>query len=168
MSTKRRVFYSFHYEKDAMRAAEIRNIGALEETLVSDNEWEQIKAGGDHAIKRWIDDSIKNCSCIVVLVGEETADSEWVRYEIKKAWSDGKGVVGIYIHKIKCARECKDGGSGFSQKGNNPFDFILNGTRLSSIVECFEPDPTDAYNDIEKNLERLVEDAIKKRQSPFI
>ncbi|MCA6084994.1 TIR domain-containing protein [Candidatus Endomicrobiellum agilis] len=158
MSTKRRVFYSFHYEKDAMRTAEIRNIGALEKnTPVSDNEWEQIKAGGDHAIKRWIDDSMKNCSCIVVLVGEETANRKWVQYEIRKAWSDGKGVVGIYIHNIKCPR------SGFSQKGNNPFDFILNGTRLSSIVECFEPYPADAYNDIAKNLKRLVEDAIKKK-----
>jgi hypothetical protein len=158
MSTKRKVFYSFHYEKDAMRAAAIRNIGVLEgNTPVSDNEWEQVKAGGDKAIEKWIDDSMKNCSCIVVLVGEETANRKWVQYEIRKAWSDGKGIVGIYIHNIKCPR------SGFSQKGNNPF-VILNSTN----VECFEPDTADAYNDIAKNLERWVESAIKKRQSPFI
>lgn len=29
--TKRRVFYSFHYENDVMRVQQIRNIGVLEE-----------------------------------------------------------------------------------------------------------------------------------------
>jgi len=43
-SVKRKVFYSFHYKKDVMRAAQIRNIGLLEgNSPVSDNEWEKIK-----------------------------------------------------------------------------------------------------------------------------
>ncbi|MDR2251725.1 MAG: TIR domain-containing protein, partial [Endomicrobium sp.] len=85
--TKRRVFYSFHYEKDVMRASQIRNIGVIEgNTPVSDNDWETVKRGGDIAIKRWIDDNMSGCSCLVVLIGENTAERKWVRYEIERAW----------------------------------------------------------------------------------
>jgi hypothetical protein len=58
---KTRVFYSFHYKKDVMRASIIRNIGVIEgNSLVSDNKWEEVKRGGDVAIKKWIDDNMFN------------------------------------------------------------------------------------------------------------
>lgn len=38
---------------------------------------------------------------MVVLIGEDTAKRKWVKYEIKKAWNEGKGVLGIYIHNLK-------------------------------------------------------------------
>ena len=51
--------------------------------------------------------------------------------------------------------------------GKNPFDsFTLKSTgqKLSSLVKCYNPSPDDAYNDIAKNLEKWVEEAIKIRQ----
>jgi hypothetical protein len=163
---KRRVFYSFHYEEDVMRAALIRNIGVIEgNDPVSDNEWETIKRGGDTVIKRWIDDNMSYCSCLVVLIGEYTARRKWVKYEIEKAWKDVKGGLGIYIHNIKCARDVKYGVSGDCRKGNNPFDYvsIQNNEKLSPYVECFDPKSYDAYNDISHNLKNLVERAIANR-----
>ncbi|MDR3258398.1 MAG: TIR domain-containing protein [Fusobacteriaceae bacterium] len=158
---KRRVFYSFHYKKDVMRASIIRNIGVIEgNSIVSDNDWEKVKIGGDTAIERWIDDNMNGCSCLVVLIGEDTAKRKWVKYEIEKAWNDGKGVVGIYIHNI-----IRYDASGYCHQGNNPFDnSFFNRKRLSSYIQCFNPKDDDAYNDIANNLERLVEKAITNRQ----
>lgn len=57
---KRNVFYSFHYEADNWRAAQIRKAGILEGNQpASDNDWESIKRGGDTAIKRWITGQMK-------------------------------------------------------------------------------------------------------------
>ena len=44
---------------------------------------------------------MRDKSCVIVLIGKKTAKRKWIRYEIKKAWKDGKGVVGIYIHNLK-------------------------------------------------------------------
>lgn len=50
---KRRVFYSFHYDPDNWRAAQVRNIGSIEgNSPASDNDWETVTRGGDAAIKR--------------------------------------------------------------------------------------------------------------------
>lgn len=157
---KRQVFYSFHFDNDVMRVQQIRNIGALEDNKpVSVNEWEQVKRGGHSSVEKWIDDNMKYKSCVVVLIGEKTSDREWVQYEIKKAWKDGKGLVGIYIHNIRCPR------NGFCRQENNPFDqFTLkNGQKLSSVVKCYNPNSYDAYNDIKNNIEKLIEEAINIR-----
>jgi hypothetical protein len=99
---KRQVFYSFHYKNDVRRVSQVRNIGALEDNKpVSDNEWEEVKRKGDDNIKKWINDNMNYRSCVIVMVGEETANRKWVKYEIEKAWNDGKGVLGIYIHNLK-------------------------------------------------------------------
>ena len=98
----RKVFFSFHYEKDNWEASQVRNIGKIEgNPVASDNKWEEVKRDGNAAIKKWIDDNLKNRSCTIVLVGEETAGRKWINYEIKKSWEDGKGVIGIYIHGLK-------------------------------------------------------------------
>ncbi|MGQ4808628.1 hypothetical protein NKDENANG_02015 [Candidatus Entotheonellaceae bacterium PAL068K] len=49
----RRAFYSFHYDFDNWRASQVRNMGIIEGNRpATDNDWEQIKRGGDAAIKR--------------------------------------------------------------------------------------------------------------------
>lgn len=99
---KRQIFYSFHYNNDVFRVQQIRNIGSLEENKpISANEWETVKKGGEAAIEKWIDDNMKYRSCVVVLIGEETSKRPWVQYEIKKAWKDGKGLLGIHINNLK-------------------------------------------------------------------
>ncbi|WP_152270603.1 TIR domain-containing protein [Agriterribacter humi] len=157
---KRQIFYSFHFDNDVFRVQQIRNMGVLEgNEPVSVNEWETVKRGGDASVKRWIDDTMKYKSCLAVLVGAETSYRKWVKYEIEKAWNDGKAVVGIYIHNIKCPR------AGICRQGSNPFEqiFLKDGRRLSSLVKCYNPNSYTAYNDIASNLENWIEDAIKYR-----
>lgn len=157
---KRQVFYSFHFDNDVMRVQQIRHIGVIEgNEPVSPNNWEEIRRIGKNAVKKWIDDNMKYKSCVVVLVGSETANREWVDYEIRKAWNEGKGLFGIYIHNLKDPRTVT------CRKGANPFDNVLlkNGQKLSSLVPCYDPNSWDAYNDIAKNLENWVDFAIKSR-----
>lgn len=157
---KKQIFYSFHFDKDVMRVQQIRNIGAIEgNSPVSANDWEKAKntPGG---VKKWIDENMKHKSCVVVLIGEETYQREWVKYEIKKAWEDGRGVMGIYIHNIRCPRQ------GTCRKGRNPFsEFTLNGSPLSNIVPCYDPSSYNAYGEIAKNIGGWIEHAIQVRKS---
>src|ERR1700722_4594459 len=121
----RKVFYSFHYDPNKWRAAQVRNIGVIEgNSPASDNEWEAVKKGGDSAIQKWIDLQLLGRTCAIVLIGSNTAGRKWISYEIKKAWEDGKGLLGIHIHNLK---------NQFGQqslKGSNPFNgfTIKNGT----------------------------------------
>ena len=113
----RRAFYSFHYKKDNWRVAQVRNMGVVDGNIpATDNDWEAIKKGGAKAIQKWIDDQLKGKSVAIILIGQNTAGRKWINYEIKKAWEDGKGVMGIYIHNL----EDSDGNQ--SAKGKNPFD----------------------------------------------
>lgn len=157
----RRIFYSFHFDNDVMRVQLIRNIGSIEGNKpVTPNKWEEIKNTGTNKIKEWIEDNMKGKSCVVVLVGEDTANRKWVKYEIKKAWEDGKGLLGIYIHNLKCAR------NGYGKKGVNPFDQFTfeNGKKLSSLVKCYNPSSDDTYNDIKNNIDSWIDDAIENRK----
>lgn len=156
----RQIFYSFHFDNDVMRVQQIRNIGALEDNEpVSANTWEEVKKKGDPAIEKWIDDNMKYRSCVVVLVGEDTSKRPWVKYEIKKAWKDGKGLLGVYIHNLK------DPNTGKCNQGTNPFDqFTFKDANGNiKIITCINPSSSDAYNDIKDKLEYWVEDAIKMR-----
>ncbi len=161
MATKRKVFYSFHYDNDVFRVQQIRNMGAIEgDEPVSKNDWETVKKGGDKAIEKWINDNMYGKSCVVVLVGEDTHKRPWVKHEIIKAWNDGKGLVGIYIHNLK------DPKTGTCLKGTNPFEQFKmeNGKKLSDYVKCHNPKSTDAYNDIKANLAGWIEEAIDSRK----
>lgn len=160
----RKVFFSFHYKPDNWRASQVRNAGVVEgNQTVSDNDWESITGRGDAAIQRWIDDQLSGKSCAVVLIGSGTAGRKWISYEIEKAWNDGKGVVGIYVHNLK------DKNGGQSTKGNNPFDHLkLGDKKLSSIVKAYDPPystSTSVYDYIKKYIEAWVDEAISIRKN---
>ena len=159
----RRAFFSFHFDRDAWRAGQVRNIGAVDgNEPVSDNSWEDLKKKGDKAIQRWIDSQMDGCSCVIVLVGQETAGREWIDYEIKKAWDDGRGLLGIRVHRLENEKESQD------REGANPFDrFRVNGTPLSQHVSLHDPSRVaskDTYAVIRRDLADWVEAAIAARQ----
>lgn len=158
----RRVFFSFHYNRDAWRASQIRNMGVVEGNRpATDNDWEKVTKGGDAAIKTWIDDQMKNRSCVIVLIGYGTANRKWIEYEIRKAWADGKGVLGIHIHKLK------DALGNQSSKGANPFKGIkVDGEDLEKAVKVYDPPfqtSSYVYDHIKDNLSGWIESAIGSR-----
>ncbi|MFX1706892.1 TIR domain-containing protein [Chitinophaga sp. CC14] len=151
---KRKVFFSFHFDKDSWRAGQIRNIGAIEsDKPVNGNIWEEVKEKDDNTIKKWIDSNLSDKSCLVVLIGEETSERKWVRYEIKRAFELGKAVCGIYIHRLE------DANGKQSARGENP---------LVSNIPVFDSDYLSSsyvYDDIKNNIADLVEKAIKENDS---
>jgi len=162
---KRRVFYSFHFQPDHWRVGQVRNIGVVEDNKPArDNDWEEVKRGGDAAIQRWIDGQLKGRSCIVVLIGSETAGRKWIDYEICKGWNDGKGVLGVHIHNLK------DSSGRTSRKGANPFSVLKfqDGRPLDRLVKTYDPfglDSSGVYNAIASGLDGWIEEAIRIRNA---
>lgn len=169
-SVRRRVFFSFHYERDVWRAAQIRNMGVVEgNEPFSDNAWEEVKQGGDAAIERWVRQQMDGRTCCVVLIGTETAHRKWVLREIEIAWEMGLGVVGIYIHNLKDAEGL------LSRKGANPFEKLLwmedtygnNRKNMDLVVKDYNPrgySSNEVYAYIKERIADWIEEAIEIRQ----
>ncbi|MEN5272105.1 TIR domain-containing protein [Stenotrophomonas lactitubi] len=156
---KRQIFYSFHFNNDVMRVQQVRNMGLVEGNApVSVNDWETIKKNAA-SVERWIDSNMKGTSCVIVLIGTETHKRPWVNYEIKKAWEDGKGLLGIHIHRLNCPN------NGTCTKGASPFDGFTFRQRGTVVVPAvYDPKASDAYGDINSNLATWVETAIAQRK----
>lgn len=157
----RRVFFSFHYEKDVVRASQVRNSSLTKPDLesagfIDSAEWEKIKEDGNDAIEKWIAENLKNTSVTAVLIGTETSTRDWVIYEIQESYKKGNGMLGIYIHN------CKDFDKQTCAKGDNPFGRLYiteNGQRkyLSEIYPTYDWVNDDGYN----NLGDWIENAAK-------
>lgn len=115
----RRVFFSFHYERDVWRASIVRNSWLLK----SDREsagffdaglWEEAKSKGDAAIKKMIDDALTNTSVTAVLIGNQTANRDYVKYEIEQSIARGNGILGVSINLIENSKGDVD------EPGSNP------------------------------------------------
>ena len=158
----RRVFFSFHYEKDVWRAGQVRNSWVTKPDREAAGfwdavAWEEVKKKGEDAINRWINKQLKGTSVTVVLIGAETSERKYVNYEIEQSYKKGNGLLGVYLHKLKD----KDGKVDY--KGKNPFDnFYIerNGRRvyLSEIYLTYDWVDDDGYN----NFGDWVEKAAKK------
>lgn len=103
----RKVFFSFHYD-DVWRANIVRNSNvvktkydATDRAFFDKSLWEEAKKQGELAITRMINNGLKGSSATCVLIGQETWQRPWVRYELFKSFEQGNGIVGVQIHGIK-------------------------------------------------------------------
>lgn len=116
-----KVFYSFHYEDvSSFKANIVRNSARLKcyQGLLTDQSiWEEFKVNTDKQIKQRIDTSeLRNSDATIVLIGQNTYERRWVKYEIIKSFEAGNTLIGIHINRIK-------GKNGvISRKGLNPFE----------------------------------------------
>lgn len=134
-------FVSFHYQKDHWRVQQVLNMGAIEgQPLLPSQDWEKVKQNGKVAIEQWIDEQMKYKAAVIVLVGSETADRPWVRYEIQRAWQIRKPLLGIRIHGLAS----EDGST--SAVGKNPFEQFAttDGESYAVHVPLFEPGGFDS------------------------
>ncbi|SRR6266478_5813447 len=101
----RRVFFSFHYQRDLWRVNVVRNSGAIEGVSPAGfhdaSLWEEAIKKGEDAVKRLIDIGLNSTTVTVVLIGAETANRKYVSYEIEKSIARKNGILGILINKIK-------------------------------------------------------------------
>jgi len=156
----RRVFFSFHYERDVRRIQQVRQSwvvrpGGEAQPFYDKAEFEKVKAraGG---IEKWIEEQLSGTSVTVVLFGAETSSRPWVRHEIKRSYELGKGIVAIDIHSIK------DPQRGSDYQGSNPLDYWSvkrNGMSvpMSSLYQSYEWVKDNGY----ANMPAWIEAAAK-------
>ena len=157
----RRVFFSFHYERDIWRANTVRNSWVTKPDreaagFVDATVWEKVKKQGDAAIKRWINNQLHGTSVTAVLIGAKTSTRKWVVYEITQSHARGNGLLGVYIHKRKDKDRRTD------KKGANPFDLwytTKDGKKvyLSEIYSTYDWVNDEGY----KNFGDWIEEAAK-------
>jgi hypothetical protein len=69
----RKVFFSFHYQRDLWRVNVVRNSGVIEGISAAgfhdQSLWEETERKGDDAVKKLIDSGLSGTSVTVVLIG---------------------------------------------------------------------------------------------------
>lgn len=142
----RKVFFSFHYERDIWRACIVRNSGIVDADSAAGFQdaslWEEAKKKGDADVKKLIDYGLIGTTVTAVLIGAETSQRKFVDYEIEKSIERGNGLVGIYINLIKDSKGNTD------LQGSAPWRLTFAG------VPCY-------YWDRDR-FDGWVEDAYKK------
>lgn len=156
----RKVFFSFHYDRDVKRVMQVRNAWVVRrkgeaQPFYDKAVFEKVKkrAGG---IEKWIEEQLKGTSVTVVLFGAKTYERKWVRYEIKKSYELGKGMLAIDIHNVS------DPVQGVDVSGKNPLDYwrvSRNGRDVpfSSIYKTYDWVYDKGYD----NLSSWIEAAAK-------
>lgn len=156
-------YVSFHYARDHWRVQQVLRMGAIEgQEILPAQNWETVKSKGRAAIEQWIHDQMARKSAVVVLIGKQTAGREWVKYEIKKAWTDRKPLVGVHVHGLKDSDEYVDsiGANPFRQ-----FGFSDSSKTYADFVPVFNPagsSSTEVYASIKANLDSWVSRAYKR------
>jgi hypothetical protein len=156
----RKVFFSFHYDRDVHRVVQVRNSWVVREAgeappFYDKAEFEQVKqrAGG---IEKWIEAQLQGTSVTVVLFGAETYNRPWVRHEIKRSYELKKGMLAIDIHNVKHPR------IGTDVQGKNPLSYWqveVGGQKvlMSSLYKSYDWVGDDGY----ANLSGWIEAAAK-------
>jgi hypothetical protein len=162
----RKVFFSFHYERDAQRAAVVRNHAVTKEHdeaagYVDKAAWESIERQGDAAIKKWIAEQLKGTSVTVVLIGPETDSRKWVMHELQESYAKGNGLLGVTLHNIRdffgkteAAGSTYFGSLGKDKSGNDVF--------FATIAKTYDWVLNDGYTNFGKWVEEAAANANKR------
>lgn len=120
----KRVFFSFHY-RDVIdfRANVVRQHWLTKPNrqaagFFDASIWESAKKRGTIVVKRLINSGLDGTSVTCVLIGSQTYNRQWVRYEILKSFKKGNSILAVHINPIKG----KDGKT--KTKGPNPLSYV--------------------------------------------
>lgn len=154
----RRVFFSFHYERDVWRASQVRNNyvtkdGIEEAGYIDAASWESVKKKGDDEVKKWIQNQLYGTSVSAVLIGAETSTRDWVMYELVESLNRGNGLFGIYIHNIKDSSKRTD------RMGSNPLSLLTyNQKSIGHLLMTYDWVYNDGYNNFAAWVEQAAKD----------
>lgn len=129
----RRVFFSFHYQRDIFRVNQIRSIPNITGTAAAGFQdaslWEESKKKGRAVIEKMINDALYNTTVTVVCIGNQTANRQYVNYEIQQSIARGNGIVGIQIaHLIGHDKQA-------DSQGSTPKLLTDNGFKIYKYVD---------------------------------
>ncbi len=120
----KRVFFSFHY-KDVVefRANVVRNHWMTKPNreicgYYDASIWESARKQGDIALKRLINGGLDQTTNTCVLIGSQTYERPWVRYELLKSFKKGNNIFGVHINSIKGKNQKT------KIKGANPLEYV--------------------------------------------
>jgi hypothetical protein len=154
----RKVFFSFHYERDVRRIQQVRQSWVVRERgeaqpFYDKAEFEEAerRAGG---IAKWIEEQLSGCSVTAVLFGRETFNREWVKHEIRRSHERGMGLLAIDIHNVK------DPLAGTDSAGRNPLEHWndASGRPFTTLYRTYDWVRDDGYNNIGAWIERAARD----------
>jgi hypothetical protein len=103
----KRIYFCFHY-RDVVdfRANVVRNhwmtkpdreaAGFFDWSL-----WESAEKTGSTAVKRLINGGLDGSSVTCILIGSNTYERPWVRYEVMKSFRRGNRIFGVHINSIR-------------------------------------------------------------------
>ena len=158
----RKTFFSFHYERDVVRANQVRNSWVTKDDIqeagfIDSAAFEKVAKQGEAAIKKWIDDQLIGTSVTVVLIGAETSNRDYVKYELEHSWKRGNGILGVFVHKKKDLQGNTD------KKGDTAFGPIFTSPNddkqyFHERFDTYDWVDDDGYN----NLGKWIEAAAKK------
>ncbi|ROR72392.1 TIR domain-containing protein [Bogoriella caseilytica] len=133
------VFYSFHYDNDVYRVQLVRQIDALTGAPeITGQNWEEVRFKTEAAIQNWIDKEMNYKKAVIVLIGRRTAKRQYVQYEVERAWSMKKPLLGVRIHGLASLSDGPD------SAGDDPFTALgMTG------VPVFDPTQKDCYGRID-------------------
>ena len=114
-----------------------------------------MKSKGEDSVKRWIDEQLKNTSVTIVLVGSDTSNREYVRYELQKSFEKGNAVIGVHIHNLE-DRDGKTSSNGDTHFGDIGKDKNGNTLYYYNITKGTYDYVNDKGYD---NLGKWIEDA---------
>jgi len=156
----RKVFFSYHYERDQMRALKVRDLcltypGIEARGFWDGDSWIAAKNKGTDAIKSWIDDQLKGTTVTVVLIGFETYDVDYIDHTILQSCKQGNAFIGIKIHKLK------DLGGSHDLIGKNPLHKYRVGNEKDSVLSMIFKEYIWHKDNAEENLPDWIEEAAK-------
>lgn len=166
----KRVFFSFHYIDVAeFRANVVRNhwltkpdreiCGYYDASI-----WESAQKQGDVALKRLINSGLEQTTNTCVLIGSQTYERPWVRYELLKSFKRGNHLFGVHINSIKC----KDGKTKI--KAPNPLEYVgvsFSDSGLTATLWEKKSDKWVEYDKIDGSASYRVEVAQKYRGNSY-
>lgn len=158
----RKVFFSFHYDNDVSRANIVRNSWVTKPDTATAGfmdhaDFEKLLKRGTQAVKDWIDEQLIGSSVTAILIGSETLERPFVKYELEQSFKRGNAIIGIYINKLK------------DLNGNTSTRCSVYGVELgkdsSGSTVYFSSRPTYDWvdNDGYNNLGKWVEDAVNNK-----
>ena len=110
----------FDYDNDLARAKQINDLGLVRGSAPAGfddaSRWQEARNAGEGAVRKLIDDALSGTSATIVLVGEKTADLDYVEYAIEQSISRKNGIVGFFVHDMP------DENGNTSAKGGVPYE----------------------------------------------